>query len=809
MSRRFTSRALRQGTRLSGRSVAEPLERRALLAVTFTAGPYASPSNHTDLEIAPIPGQFPEVALKINPRDAANIAVFGGILGVSTDAVATVNAPLFPPLPPGFTQGNGDGDIDFDSQGRLFGSWLVTAGPGARRVAIVQANPMTGAFIGLPSVIPSTAGQLNDDKPFIVADANPASPFVNNLYVVWDRFNVTPGQWEIFFARSTDQGQTWSTPLQLSHFFGPNNIPGDGDDEGLCWPADVGTAPNGDVYIAYHSQRDMTAQTLEVNGLRTNPDGVSGKTILRRSTDGGLTFGPVIEVFPSGTSDVTFNTQDALNGGTIPGTQFLTVGSATAYVLTDPVRPGNVYVITNDDPDNTHASGDDADIVMARSTDGGTTWTRSTISSGPSNSFQLFPYTAIDRFGNLVLAWVDNRRGLTNASGRYLLDFMATYSTDGGVTWAPEFRLSDIGFDPDPGPIIRFAGPPPTTRIGEYFGIDVHGNTAHLIIDANFFTGGVPQGQALTYTRFAIAGNLAVTGDDGGGASNDVISINPLPGNPNFIEVVVNGQRQYTGLFEGLSGITIDAGGGTDTINIAQTGDALPITILPSGGDDVVSVNVAAAGAASVAFADTQRLGALTIGAGGVARLAPGGSRALTVASITLTGNGTLDLADNSLIVDYTGPSLLPQVRLALTGGYASGSWNGPGINSSTAATTPDRALGYAEASDLFTTFPAPFAGQQVDDTSVLVRYTRYGDADLNRTVNLNDFNRLAANFGQTPRRWSQGDFTFDGIVNLDDFNRLAANFGLTAGIAPVITQQGLAGPSRSAHLADDLDLLD
>jgi hypothetical protein len=47
--------------------------------------------------------------------------------------------------------------------------------------------------------------------------------------------------------------------------------------------------------------------------------------------------------------------------------------------------------------------------------------------------------------------------------------------------------------------------------------------------------------------------------------------------------------------------------------------------------------------------------------------------------------------------------------------------------------------------------------------------------------VNLNDFNRLAANFGSTSAVWSQGDFTYDGVVNLDDFNRLAANFGLSA----------------------------
>jgi hypothetical protein len=101
------------------------------------------------------------------------------------------------------------------------------------------------------------------------------------------------------------------------------------------------------------------------------------------------------------------------------------------------------------------------------------------------------------------------------------------------------------------------------------------------------------------------------------------------------------------------------------------------------------------------------------------------------------------------------------------------------------AAAQGNTALGYAEATDLFATFPAPFLGQSVDDTSVLVRYTLYGDHDLNGAVNLDDFNRLASNFGQTNRRWPQGDSDYNGTVDLNDFNRLAANFGGTTSAAP------------------------
>ena len=55
-------------------------------------------------------------------------------------------------------------------------------------------------------------------------------------------------------------------------------------------------------------------------------------------------------------------------------------------------------------------------------------------------------------------------------------------------------------------------------------------------------------------------------------------------------------------------------------------------------------------------------------------------------------------------------------------------------------------------------------------------------DANRNRSVNLDDFTILAANFGQTGKVFTQGNFNYspDGRVNLDDFTILAAQFGKT-----------------------------
>ncbi len=53
-------------------------------------------------------------------------------------------------------------------------------------------------------------------------------------------------------------------------------------------------------------------------------------------------------------------------------------------------------------------------------------------------------------------------------------------------------------------------------------------------------------------------------------------------------------------------------------------------------------------------------------------------------------------------------------------------------------------------------------------------------DGNHNQTVDIQDFNILAANFGKTGQTWSQGnyDYSADGTITITDFNVLAANFG-------------------------------
>jgi hypothetical protein len=219
-----------------------------------------------------------------------------------------------------------------------------------------------------------------------------------------------------------------------------------------------------------------------------------------------------------------------------------------------------------------------------------------------------------------------------------------------------------------------------------------------------------------------------------------------------------------------ISGGSVSVGSITSEFSarFIQTGGALDVAERISLGDACsFSYSGGALSAGSILLDDGRFL------------MSPGGDKVARTRGITTTGTGRIDLADNAATVDYEpGDSPLTSIRAQIISAHNNGSWTGGGIGSSLADTTT-RGVGYAEASSL-TSIPSIFG--DVDDTTILIRLTRYGDADLSGFVNLSDFNRLAANFGLSSGAvWSQGDFNYDGRVNLSDFNLLASSFGLVA----------------------------
>ena len=145
----------------------------------------------------------------------------------------------------------------------------------------------------------------------------------------------------------------------------------------------------------------------------------------------------------------------------------------------------------------------------------------------------------------------------------------------------------------------------------------------------------------------------------------------------------------------------------------------------------------------------------------------------LTVSSLNINPGGSLDLADNEMLINF-GADADPISTIAsyLANGYNGGAWNGPGIVSTTAQIPTNGllyGLGYADGKD------GVVSG--LTSGQIEIKYTLLGDANLDGLVNGSDFNILAANFNQSVTGWDQGDFNYDGLVNASDFNELAANF--------------------------------
>lgn len=640
------------------------LEDRTLLTVQFTPGPYLSPGSRPAVPLGTIGSNFPasplEPILAVNSTDPGNIAVSSANgVRITTDAGAAFSRAVAFKPPSGFSS-FGDTDLKFDGQGRLFWSNLGNQGRG---LFVSQIDPSTGA--NLKSTVVSNGPE--DDKPFIAIDVHPESPFFNNIYIVWTHVGG-PTLNEVFFSRSTDQAATWSPPLQLS----------DAAVEGLVEPSDVSVGPSGDVYVAYHSQPEIRTMDL----LR-NPDGTTGQTFVLRSGDGGRSFPQKSVAFGPGHSDVTYNLQFAAR--TIPGTRFLTAGSSQPWVLADPVRPGNVYVVTADDPTDS-AGAPYARVVFARSTDNGATWSfpqpGGMIAPLAGDSFQVFPTAAIDPFGDIVVAWYDNRRGQTNRNGRFLLDVFATYSSDGGLTWAMPFPVNpaDQPFDPDPGVATYDPGPPLTTWIGEYFGSGLFGGTAYLAWDGNTFSAaGTPVGEQVWFSAFALSGALTITG----GPGDDTITVRSMTGNRDFLEVLVNGRREYAGLWSGLTGITIAATTGNDTINIEDIPAGIPATISLGDGTDTLNLSPMAKSLSALA-------GTITINGGSGSdtldlfdsETSDNGDYTFTSSTVARSGVGTVMYQGLASLVLHTGkgnntitaPSTLPGTAVTIDGGSGSNS---------------------------------------------------------------------------------------------------------------------------------------
>ena len=166
------------------------------------------------------------------------------------------------------------------------------------------------------------------------------------------------------------------------------------------------------------------------------------------------------------------------------------------------------------------------------------------------------------------------------------------------------------------------------------------------------------------------------------------------------------------------------------------------------------------------------------------------------------TYNATLDLVNNDMVIDYApGQSPLGTwngtaytgILGAIQSGRNGGAWNGTGIitsQSTAQGSTSLTTLGVAEAASAInfgTASTALWRGQTVDPTSVLIRYTYAGDANLDGKIDADDYFILDSNYNKsgTVFGFGNGDFNYDGKINGDDYFIIDANFAGQSGPAP------------------------
>ncbi len=164
--------------RMLGSAVVRLTATLALLLL-LSAGASAGTDVNTGLG-----GNEPHAAV-VNPQNPSQVAV-GQFCTVAISNDFGRTFPITRSANPcsGF---GGDISLAYDSQGRLFVAYLAQQGADNELTVMAGqvANTTTPGPGTFNAVAVSADDGSNDDKEWIAADSNPASPFRDNLYIVW------------------------------------------------------------------------------------------------------------------------------------------------------------------------------------------------------------------------------------------------------------------------------------------------------------------------------------------------------------------------------------------------------------------------------------------------------------------------------------------------------------------------------------------------------------------------------------------------------------------------------------------------
>ena len=385
------------------------------------------------------------------------------------------------------TADSGDPVLAWDSHGRLFAGSESSADPEGTAKTLgdvwvgTYENPqgqngptaddgkefVRSLDVATGSSAPNLLGKFNDKTAIEVDRTGGACD--GNVYFAWARFTGGSSQGfnsSVYFVRSTDHGQTFSSPLKLSQTVHDIQFP------------DISVTGDGHVYLTYREFADVHSHQ-PVDAI-----------VYNASTNCGASFSAPHEV-------TTFEPYDPtdLSGGSVvdecgdspevcdSGYTFMRGGTqvrATAdqtdqthdylYVVYDPSIPGTEVpsgtsygsIVSEDLPDKYHQDvGSESGIYFFR-LDGATgAFTPPTLIDDPRGhgGLQRFPDISVDA-GTMHALWWDSRNDLCYSPTRPLANCadlsttagLDTYGASGSastLTWSAATRLSSESSNPN------------------------------------------------------------------------------------------------------------------------------------------------------------------------------------------------------------------------------------------------------------------------------------------------------------------------------------------------------------------------
>jgi Ca2+-binding RTX toxin-like protein len=309
---------------------------------------------------------------------------------------------------------------------------------GNTQIRVNQSTDGCQTFGAAVNASTAIAGTTLADKPWIAID-NTGGVNDGNIYICFTRFSNVAS--ELRVLRSIDGGLTYVNEQVLDNTTAP-------------FGCNIQVGSDGNVNLTW--------------ARRDNDD-----IVFRRSTDAGVTYDPQVTVNSGATREPGTDTIVLCGTGnnrpTLTGNIRMLHQAWMATDTSGGPNDGNLYVVWGSDPAGTP---DNSDVFFSRSTDDGATWSAMTqLGGGGGATDQFQPNVAVNDVGDVGVVWYDRRNDPTNNTN---IDVYTAFSSDGGATFLPIVRVTDVSFGlPQLNPI--FAPGMAGCYMGEYIAIDGSG----------------------------------------------------------------------------------------------------------------------------------------------------------------------------------------------------------------------------------------------------------------------------------------------------------------------------------------------